>query len=285
MMVKRLLAEFVQLLIAFYLKLPVQPFRRSLTKLYHKYYEASRKQIIVVKIKGIKYALDLNEFIDSSIYYRGSFEPITTATMSKYVKPGMTVIDIGANIGCHTLRYAKLVGKKGKVIAFEPMQWALSKLKRNIELNDFDNIVLEKIALSDVSGKRSAYFRSSYTLDNRSAPDSEVLEDINFLTLDEYVDRNQLNRIDFIKLDVDGYEYKVIRGGLNTIAKFKPVIIMELGEYTLREHGDKAEDLIGLLASADYSFYSEKDIEKYPSKRSLLDAVPQDSTINVLCKP
>ena len=139
--------------------------------------------------------------------------------------------------------------------------------------------------MSDVSGKQSVYFRSSYTLDDKSAPDSKVHEDVYFVTLDEYVDRNKLSRIDFIKLDVDGYEYKVIRGGFNTIAKFKPVIIIELGEYTLREYGDKAEDLIDLLASAGYSFYSEKDVRKYPNKQYLIDAVPDNNTINVLCKP
>lgn len=240
---------------------------------------------MVAKIKGITYELDLNELIDSSIYYKGCFEPMVTATMCKYVKPGMTVLDIGANIGCHTLRYAKLVGRHGKVIAFEPMPWAVSKLRRNIELNDFNNIVLEKIALSDVSAKRSVYFRSSWTLDDGSTPDSKTNEDVDFITLDEYVHRNKLDKIDFIKLDVDGYEYKVVRGGLKSLIKFKPVMIIEFGNYTLNEYGDNLESLIALLSSAGYAFYSEKNLRPYTSKKSLLDTVPQNSTINVLCKP
>ena len=209
---------------------------------------------------------------------------MTTAVINKYVKKGMTAVDIGANIGCHTLRCAKLVGKSGKVIVFEPMSWAFAKLKRNIELNDFNNIILEKFALSHVTDRQSVYFRSSWTLDKRSAPDSEGGEEVDFITLDEYVQRNNISKIDFIKLDVDGYEYKVIRGGVNSIKKFKPIMIIEFVKYTLREYGGSLEELIELLASLSYSFYSEKDLRQYISKESLLNAEPEDGGINVVCR-
>ena len=290
-MVNRFFNKLVIILTAFYSKLPLKPFRGVLRKLYDlyiKYETASGNRTVVARIRGITYELDLTEAIDRSIYYRGCFEPMTTAIISKYVKPGMTVFDIGANIGCHTLPCTKLVGRNGKVIAFEPMPWAASRLKRNIDLNNFNNIILEKFALSEVSAKRSVYFRSSWTLDGTldgiSALDSEGSRDVDFVTLDEYVERNNISKIDFIKLDVDGYEYKVIRGGVNSIAKFKPVMIIEFGKYTLREYGDSLEDLIDLLASIGYSFYSEKDLRQYTTKQSLLDAVPQRSTINVVCK-
>jgi FkbM family methyltransferase len=276
--------RLIGILTTFYSGLPIKPFRGALKKLYDKYEKAGRNRVVVTKIKGITYELDLNEFIDSSIYYKGCFEPMVTATMCKYVKPGMTVLDIGANIGCHTLRYAKLVGSNGKVIAFEPMQWAISKLKRNIELNGFKNIVLEKIALSDVNAKRSVYFRSSWTLDNGSTPDSKTSEDIDFVKLDEYVDENKLDKIDFIKLDVDGYECKVIRGGMHSLKKFKPIMIIEFGKYTLNQCGDSLESLIDLLSSAGYSFYSEKSLKPFVTRQSLIDAVPENNTINVLCK-
>jgi FkbM family methyltransferase len=277
--------RLIGILSTFYSNLPIKPFRATLKKLYDKYEKAGRNRIVVAKIKGITYELDLNEFIDSSIYYKGCFEPMVTASLCRYVKPGMTVIDIGANIGCHTLRFAKLIGRNGKVIAFEPMPWAISKLKRNMELNDLNNIVIEKVALSDVSTKRAIYFRSSWTLDDGSTPDSKASEEVEFITLDEYVDRNKLDKIDFIKLDVDGHEYKVVRGGMKSILKFKPIMIIEFGKYTLDEHGDSLESLIDVLSSAGYSFYSEKGLRQYTNKQSLLDAVPQNNTINVLCKP
>jgi FkbM family methyltransferase len=283
-MFHRLINNLVNILTRFYSKLPLKPFQGYLKKLYEKYATSDRDRVVVARVKGITYELNLNELIDRSIYFKGCFEPMATAVMYKYVKFGMTVLDIGANIGCHTLLYAKLVGRSGKVIAFEPMKWAIAKLKRNMELNDFSNIIVEKVALSDVNDKRSVYFRSSYTLDDDSAPESEVNEDVNFMTLDTYVESRRLNKIDFIKLDVDGFESKVIRGGLKTIRKFKPVIIMELGKYTLTEHGDSAERLIDLLSGVGYSFYSERDLHRYSNKQSLLDAIPDKNTINVVCK-
>jgi len=266
-----------------YSRLPIKPFHGFLGRLYQKYRAKDRQRIAIAKVDGITYELDLRELIDSSIYYVGCFELSTTAVIDRYVKSGMTALDIGANVGCHTLRLAKLVGNNGKVIAFEPMSWALLKLKRNIALNSFHNIIVEKIALSDTSSKQSAFFRTSWPLGaiqlNRG-----VKEEIDFVTLDDYIRVNRIDRIDFIKLDVDGYEYKVIRGGVDTIGKFRPVMIIELGKYTLKSFGDSLENLIDLLASLGYSFYSEKNFKQYKSKESLLQAVPEDATINVICK-
>jgi hypothetical protein len=117
-----------------------------------------------------------------------------------------------------------------------------------------------------------------------SRQDPGQKEDIDFLTLDDYIKMNNIDKVDFIKLDVDGYEYKVIRGGVDTIRKFRPVMIIELGKYTLKSFGDNLESLIDLLASLGYSFYSEEDFQQYKSKESLLQAVPEDATINVICK-
>src|SRR2546423_1295891 len=91
-------------------------------------------QVTVIR-QGVKWTLDLNEGIDFSIWLLGGFEPQTLRQYEKLVKPGSTVIDIGANVGAHTLPFARLVGKSGRVVAFEPTKWAIGKLKRNLELN------------------------------------------------------------------------------------------------------------------------------------------------------
>ena len=100
----------IKYLINIYRNLPVKPFAGILKKLYQKYILLGKNRFVVATIDGIKYQLDLNELIDSSIYYDGCFEPMTTAVINRYVREDMTVFDIGANIGCHTLRFAKLVG-------------------------------------------------------------------------------------------------------------------------------------------------------------------------------
>ena len=88
-----------------------------------------------VKRHGLNWELDLREGIDLAIFAFGSFERETTHAIEKLVAPGSVVLDIGANIGAHTLNLGRLVGPKGKVYAFEPTTYAFRKLKRNLALN------------------------------------------------------------------------------------------------------------------------------------------------------
>jgi len=269
-----------------YYKLPVRPFKGLATKLYCKYVSLTKKKNVIVVRNGIKYELDLNEGIDMAIYFQGCWERDVTSSINKFVERGMTVLDAGANIGAHTLRLAKLVGEDGKVIAFEPMSWAYAKLERNVSLNNFNNIVLEKCALSDVNleGKLT-YFQTSWHVGGVSAPNSKLAEPVNFITLDDYVRANNIDNIDFIKMDVGGYEYKVIQGGVESIRKFFPIMIMQTGNTPLERSGDRLENLIDLLSSIGYSFYLASNMKQYDDKESLLHAFPSVGTIFVLCKP
>lgn len=143
---------------------------------------------MVANRSDITYELDLNELMDSIIYYTGCYEPQTKAVINKYCKPGMIVFDIGANSGGHTFQFAKLLNKSGKVVTFEPMSWAFSKLKRNTELNTLDNIILEKLALSDVSEKKLVNFKTSWPLNGITQQHSaQKAEEVEFITLDDYV--------------------------------------------------------------------------------------------------
>ena len=141
--VKDFFKKAIGRLITFYRLSPWQPFRTLFLKMYLKHVEPRMyggKRIVLAKRNGVKYRLNLNDHQDMSIYYQGSFEPRTVAVFKKYVKPGMTVLDIGAQKGHHTLQLAKLVGKEGKVIAFEPDPEMFALLKENMALNGFNNI-------------------------------------------------------------------------------------------------------------------------------------------------
>src|SRR5437764_1610317 len=85
--------------------------------------------------RGIRYELELSQGIDFAIYLGGMFERNTAAALARLTEPSSLVLDIGANIGAHTLRLAKLVGPRGRVLAFEPTDFAFHKLRRNLDLN------------------------------------------------------------------------------------------------------------------------------------------------------
>ena len=237
-----------------------------------------RDKVVVKTIDGITYELHLSEFIDSEIYSYGCFEEDTTRTIKSIVRAGMTVLDIGANIGAHTLAMAKTVGSEGQVIAFEPMAWARKKLRTNIGLNSFTNIVVEKHALSNRTNIGSAGFRTSWDRYERASDGVVPEEAVLFDRLDNYVENHNLLTVDFIKLDVDGFEYKVLEGAVETIKRFKPTLSMELGHWTLEKQGDTLEALTTLLHSLGYKFFREADFVEISSVDAINHEFPDPST-------
>lgn len=256
-----------------------------LRSLYFKIREfRDRHRVVVKTIDGINYNLCLNEFIDSDIYYYGCFEEDTTRAIKGLVRPGMTVLDIGANMGAHTLSMAKIAGPEGRVIAFEPMAWAQEKLRTNIGLNSFTNIVVEKVALSNKTTTEPASFRTSWDKFDSASSGIVPEEGITFDTLDNYVENHNLPALDFIKLDVDGFEFKVLEGAIKTLKQFKPMLLMELGNWTLEAHGDTLQSLIRLLESIEYEFFRESDLVALPDFDAIMCEFPNSETwtINVV---
>jgi len=234
--------------------------------------------------KGLKWNLTLNESIVFKLYYYGTHEYFSTRIVENILKTNMVVFDIGANIGYYTLLCASLVGPTGKVYAFEPMSPAMDKIEENYRINGLKNVILEKKVLAEITKlKQPVCFNYSWPIVGEAKKPG--IEYVDFISLDDYVSTNNIYRIDFVKLDVDGYEYKIISGGENAIRRFKPLILIELGKYTLKRFGDSLEALIDLLHSFGYSFHREKSLKPFTTLDELLNAVPEDSTINVLCKP
>ncbi len=219
-------------------------------------------------IDGITYELDLNELIDSFIYMGGFFEQELTRAIYALTKPGYTIFDIGANIGCHTLRFSKLVGETGRVFAFEPTGYAHKKIERNIQLNtNFSgNIILEKKGVSNVSKpSQIILFKSSW---RRFGEQKEIEEEsIDFVTVDDYVVQNNINQVHIIKIDVDGFEPQVIEGAMNTIRMHKPVLFLELNNTP------KIDSILEFLINLNYLFVTEKDYKVVVSKEEIISIV------------
>ena len=103
------------------------------------------------------------------------------------------------------------------------------------------------------------------------------------LTLDDYVELKKIKNVDFIKLDVDGYELNVLKSG-EKFLKSRPPIFMELAPYLYNEHGYSFEDLINFLKSYDYNFYNIKNYKKIILNKNFLNKISNGSSINILVK-
>lgn len=173
-----------------------------------------------------------DEYISRSIMMLGEWEPHIRTILNKFVKPGMHVMDIGANIGTHTLLLSKLVEDSGKVYAFEPCKLNHDILLQNLIINKCKNTVLYKYGLGE--SKSDMYIESRWSQcekkDNYGAVSlqqfSTSLEDecINILSLDDL----ELEKLDFIKIDAEGMEDKILLGGKKTLTKCRPVFIIEI---------------------------------------------------------
>jgi FkbM family methyltransferase len=249
----------------------------------------------VTSRSGIQWRLDLDEGIDLSIYLLGMFERSTVTAYRRVIMPDDTVLDIGANIGAHTLHFARCVGPRGRVVAFEPTDFAFQKLAVNVALNpDLSRrIRLEQVMLMDQSGSGlvprlcSSWPLKTYTgLHEQHGGKMMETMDASVITLDDYRDRAAIKRIHFVKLDVDGYECKVLRGGRATLTREKPLILMELAPYLLTETGDSLEELLDLLAPLRYVLTPLGASHPLPnSPRRLRELIPPGHSINVFAKP
>ena len=250
---------------------------------------------VAVRRRGINWLLDLREGVDFSIYLLGGFELSAVRAYQRIVKPGDTVVDIGANIGAHTLPLAQAVGETGLVVACEPTAFAFDKLLKNIQVNPglSDRIrPLQMMLVSSSSDNLAPEVYSSWPLVKARELHEKHLGRLTSTqggvasTLDDAVTHLGLKSIDFIKLDVDGNELPVLQGGQSALNEFKPTIIMELCPYVHGEHGYSFRELVDLLGRAGYSFHRLNDMRELPGNAEKLKAmIPDGAGVNVVLFP
>ena len=168
------------------------------------------------------------------------------------VRPGMTVYDIGANVGQYALLFSRLVGPTGRVISFEPFPPAFERLEENVKLNDIRNVTALNLALADQTGQLSfstAPGASSMgklsnvelTFENAANPKIQVETD----RLDNIVSR--YGAPDLLKIDTEGAAAVILRGAKDTLRAHKPAVYIEL-------HGPEEQSAVSALMREGYSF-------------------------------
>ena len=252
------------------------------SKLTPNHYQYKPGTIRKVQRRGINYVLDLSELMDWFIYF--GFKDSARDELDAFVKPGQTVMDIGANMGEVSFTLAQKVGAQGKVISFEPDAINYNRFEKNHALNTFGNIYLQKVGLGSSDGKfkmdinalEPGNLGSNRVLPTEIEEDFENARDVHITTLDGWISENPIDQLSFIKIDIEGYEVEAIKGGIETIKRFKPVIYSELHDDKLKEHGSSARAYVDLLESIGYSLYPEDEIDLSQN----LDRVHTD----IICK-
>jgi FkbM family methyltransferase len=248
----------------------------------------SRLRSNFVEIQGHKMFLDSRDTL--GLLRDEVYEPLETELVKKEIKKGDVVLDIGANIGYYTLIFARIVGEEGKVFAFEPDPDNLALLKRNLEINGYQNTILITKAVSNKTEKIKLYLAEDDLGDHRiyNSHDGRKSIEIEAIKLDDYFE-NYNGRIDFIKMDIQGAEGLATQGGFNLLNKNKTVkIVTEFWPIGLKRSGVEPMEYLKALSEHGFKLYhineKEKRIEPVSIPKLLETFTPENGRqTNLLC--
>jgi FkbM family methyltransferase len=188
--------------------------------------------------------------------------------LAAVVPPGSVCLDIGAEYGVYTHALSRLVGRGGRVVAVEPLPGAFRVLSRLVAVRRLRNVVVRRLALGERAEQAalSLPFRRglpvhgrAYLTSGASGPGPNVEfgsareVEVEVVDLDGLCEREGLERVDFVKADVEGAELHVLMGGLRTLKEHRPVLLLEVEDRHTQKYGYTAEDLCAWLAEQGYA--------------------------------
>ncbi len=207
--------------------------------------------------------------------------------LAPYVPQDAVIIDVGAHAGQFTKLFARMA-PRGHVFAFEPAGYARSIVSIVSKLHGLKNVTITSLGLSDAAGKQtlSIPLKSSgslgYGLSHLGADESNrptYNEDISLVTLDDYVRENGIQRIALIKADIEGWEMRLLKGAQQSIARFKPAIVLEIDRKFLARAQNTPEEIWAFFAKHDYK------IEKILADGTTAPAPDPIERGDIICTP
>lgn len=201
---------------------------------------------------GLRFWVNLRDQEVSRGIMHGMWEEAETLFVRRHVKPGMNVLDIGANLGWFTVQMSRIVGPSGRVVSFEPRHDLFHYLSRTIKENDLKNVVLFNCAVGAQAGEAYLHWAREDTnpggsqlvpaaMDLKSLSEESVIEKVGLRTLDELLDPRPVN---FVKIDVEGAEKFVWDGARRLLTCDRPVILSEVNTTDLK--------IVSQISAADY---------------------------------
>jgi len=205
-----------------------------------------------------------------------SFEPAERAFMQRYLKPGMTVLDIGAHHGLYSLLAAKQVGEYGRVYSFEPSPREQKALKLNLLLNRCKNVKVQQFALGSEETNSDLYVVNEFNTGCNSlrpphVPHPTSAVTVNVKTLDNWIAEQKLQSVDFIKLDVEGGELEALKGAQRTLqTRPRPIIMCEMEDIRTAPWGYKPDAIALHLLTLGFRWFQ-------PTVEGNLSPLPADA--------
>ena len=221
------------------------------------------KKLLPIKVKIGKYFLYLNP--NAPVVSGAIFFNIYEKSESKFIKSncfeGMNILDIGANIGYYTAIFSQLVGVNGTVISIEPDEESYKYLSKSIDSFNYKNVFSFRLAASDTKQKLPLFISKDKWGDNRLYSTNQKRKSIivECITIDELLKENKIENLDLIKIDVQGYEPKVLKGMSNIVKSSKELIILsEFWPKGILEAGENPKEFLATLRKMQFQLFELK---------------------------
>lgn len=202
-----------------------------------------------------------NDFLGFNLQ---KFETRELAFAERFLRPGMTVLDIGAHQGLYTLLASRCVGPSGRVFSFEPSPRERRALRLNLIINFCDNVAIQALALGIQETIAGLYVVDEYNTGCNSLRPPNVPEPTSTVavrvgTLDNWLAEQEIDRVDFIKLDVEGAELSVLKGAREFLARTRAVLLVEVAQIRTERWGYDAMEIVRFLENMGYAWFEILD--------------------------
>jgi len=229
-------------------------FRKAIWRLF-------RKPFTVPWLDDLHLTLYPGNETSRSIFVTGRYEPNEFCLLSKVLEPGMTFVDVGANMGLYTLYAARRVGASGFVLAIEPSSREIAVLKRNVEINALNNVRIRHVAVSDCATEVELLVARAQNSGHNTLgafgynTPLDYKEKIQAQNLDVLVYVEALGRVHVVKMDIEGAELKALRGAVMTLQRDHPLLWLELSDRLLQHQNATSAEVLSLLSQYGYRMY------------------------------
>lgn len=233
-----------------------------LTRIRRKAWSRTRGPFTISWLRGLRICVSSTDQTLRSLFVTGYYEPNEFMLLSKILKPSMTFVDVGANLGLYTLYAARKVGPEGVVLALEPSSREFRKLCANVELNKLPNVRSLQVGASDSASEAELLValeeRAGHNTLGAFGYDTALCrkEVVRLERLDDIVRREGLQRVDVLKMDIEGAEWLALQGAAETLQRFRPALFLEFSDRMLKHQSCNSGQIWQFLADLGYRVYA-----------------------------
>ncbi len=225
-------------------------------------WRALKTPTLIPWLEGLRVFLYPGNETSRALFVTGLYEPNEFCLLDRILRPGMTFIDVGANMGLYALFAARKVQQQGLVLALEPSSREFQRLKRNVEANLLANVRLLQLGVFNCRSEAELLIaadpQSGHNTLGAFAYDTplEATERVSLDRLHDIIEREGLTRVDVVKMDIEGAELCALEGAAEVLARFHPVVLLELSDRSLRRQRCSSAQVWEFLCQSGYRIYA-----------------------------